>query len=54
VAFKNRDKLSAMLNRKGGDVQIPSQPTYATTPSPAPTPSPTPPPVQPRDTTPGV
>ncbi|HKG94379.1 MAG TPA: hypothetical protein VKA84_20875 [Gemmatimonadaceae bacterium] len=48
VAFKNRDKLGGMLNRKGGDQRSPSQPTSATTPTPAPTP------VEPRDTTPGV
>ena len=50
VAFKNRDKLSGMLGRKGGGEQHASQPTYATTP----TPSPAPPPVQPKDTTTGI
>ena len=48
VAFKNRDKLGGMLNRKGGDQRSPSQPTSATTPTPAPAP------VEPRDTTPGA
>jgi hypothetical protein len=51
VAFKNRDKLTGMLGRKGGDQhQSPGEPTYAATP----TPSPAPPPVQPRDTTTGI
>ena len=50
VAFRNREKLGGLLNRKGGDQQSPSQPAYGTTPTPPPTPRP----VEPRDTTPGV
>src|SRR5688500_1896692 len=34
MAFRNRDKLAGMIHRKGGDEQMPPEPTYATPPAP--------------------